>query len=236
MTQDTAPAVVDLDRVRKEYDGGRIVALDDISMRIGHGASVAIIGRSGSGKSSMLNAMAGLDRPTRGRVLIDGREPPSAAHWTKLRQSTMGLVFQSFLLLPTLTARENVEVAMFPRLRSVSARRARAEELIAEVGLADRAHHRPGELSGGERQRVAIARSLANDPRLLLADEPTGNLDSRTSAHVLELLMDLHKTRGMALILVTHDPAVADRCNRQIRMVDGRVVEDRTRDREGRAA
>lgn len=236
MTQDKATAIVDLDRVRKEYDGGRIVALDDVCLRVGHRESVAIIGRSGSGKSSLLNAMAGLDRPTRGRVLIEGRQPPSATHWTRLRQSCMGLVFQSFLLLPTLTARENVEVAMFPRVRNVAARRSRAADLIAEVGLANRAHHRPGELSGGERQRVAIARSLANDPRLLLADEPTGNLDSRTSAHVLELLMELHRTRGMALILVTHDPAVAERCGRQIRMVDGRVVEDETRTTEGQAA
>ena len=236
MSDDPNPPIVRLESVRKDYDGGTITALDDVSLEIRHGQSVAVVGRSGSGKSSMLNAMAGLDRPGRGRVLIDGCEPPSAAEWTRLRRSNLGLVFQSFLLLPTLTARENVEAAMFPRIRSVAARRSRAADLIAEVGLANRAHHRPGALSGGERQRVAIARSLANDPRLLLADEPTGNLDSRTAAHVLDLLLSLHQTRGMTLVLVTHDAAVADRCQRQIQMVDGRIADDRIREGADQAA
>ena len=219
--------LVRLRGVSRSFDGGAVVALRDVNLSIGHGDCVAILGASGSGKSSLINLMSGIDAPTGGRVLWQGRPVNSRRKWTQLRARSIGIVFQEFHLLPTLTALENVEIALFgqgiePKLRSERARAA-----LRRVGLGARLDHRPSTLSGGERQRVAIARSIVNKPILLLADEPTGNLDSANSAMIAELLLELHVVRGMALVLVTHDEALARRCERRIRIKDGAIVEPR---------
>jgi putative ABC transport system ATP-binding protein len=219
-----SPALVEAERVSRAYDGGRIEALSEVTLAITKGESVAVMGASGSGKSTLLNILCGLDSPTAGRVLVDGRDPASSRAWAAVRARRIGIVFQSFNLLPALSACENVEVPMFGVVRGAVARRRRALDLLDEVGLAARARHRPFELSGGERQRVAIARSLANDPALLLADEPTGSLDSKNAAAIVDLLLDLQWTRGMGLMIVTHDPDIARAAARQITMRDGRIA------------
>ena len=202
--------------MRREFDGGAIVALDDVSLSVGRRELVAVHGPNGSGKSTLLSVMAGLDLPTSGTVTVDGRRSPSHDQWTRLRAGAIGIVFQDFNLLPTLTASENIQVAMFGR-RSAPERWRKANELLEEVGIAHRATSFPPQLSGGERQRVSIARSLANDPELLLADEPTSNLDTRSGAAVIELLLDLQATRGLAMVIVTHDANVRERCPRTVR-------------------
>ena len=222
---DAAPLVC-LSGVSRIYDRGRIHAVSDVTLAIDAGASVAITGPSGSGKSTVLNLLCGLDQPTSGHVLVEGREPRSPRAWASLRARRIGMVFQSFNLLPKLTACENVEVPMFGVITSARVRRERARTLLEEVGLADRAGHRPTDLSGGERQRVAIARSLANSPDLLLADEPTGSLDTTTAAIILRLLLALHQARRVALVIVTHDREVAACAGRRVTMVDGRVLAD----------
>jgi ABC-type lipoprotein export system ATPase subunit len=216
--------LVALERVTRRYDDGRITALLDVTLRVGSGEFIAIIGPSGSGKSTLLHLACGLDRPTAGRVLFEGVEPASGSAWARLRAQRVGIVFQAFNLLPTLTAAENVEVPMFGVQASARARRARALDLLARVGLDGRTQHRPGELSGGERQRLAIARCLANGPRLILADEPTGNLDTQTSDGILDLLEDVHRREAATLVVVTHEPAIAARAHRVVRLMDGRVV------------
>jgi putative ABC transport system ATP-binding protein len=216
--------LVEAQEVSRDYDAGRIQALSQVSLTVGSGDSLAIMGTSGSGKSTLLNLLCGLDRPTSGQVLVDGRLPGSASEWAAVRARRIGMVFQSFNLLPILTACENVEVSMFGVVPAAHARRRRALALLDEVGLGDRSGHRPSELSGGERQRVAIARSLANDPALLLADEPTGSLDSKTAEAVLRLLFDLHDARGMALVIVTHDRGVGSAAARRLTMRDGQIV------------
>lgn len=218
-------AILIVDHVRREFDGGAIVALDDVSLTVGRRELVAVHGPNGSGKSTLLNLMAGLDVPTRGTVTVDGRHSPTPDQWTRLRAGAMGIVFQDFNLLPTLTASENIQVAMFGRA-SPAERRRKALALLEEVGIAHRAGSFPPQLSGGERQRVSIARSLSNDPALLLADEPTSNLDTRAGAAVIDLLLGLRDTRGLAMVIVTHDAEVRERCPRVVGMQDGRVVED----------
>jgi ABC-type lipoprotein export system ATPase subunit len=220
-----ADSILIVDHVRREFDGGAIVALDDVSLSVGRHELVAVHGPNGSGKSTLLSVMAGLDLPTSGTVTVDGRRSPNHDQWTRLRAGAIGIVFQDFNLLPTLTASENIQVAMFGR-RSAPERWRKANELLEEVGIAHRAAHFPPQLSGGERQRVSIARSLANDPELLLADEPTSNLDTRSGAAVIELLLELQATRGLAMVIVTHDANVRERCPRTVGMEDGRVVED----------
>jgi ABC-type lipoprotein export system ATPase subunit len=219
--------LVALEEVSRFYDGDRVAALRSVTLTVGRGEFVAIVGPSGSGKSTLLHVMCGLDRPTAGRVCFAGRESPSRAEWTRIRARHVGFVFQAFYLLPTLTARENVEVPMFGVVAGAGERARRAEDLLARVGLANRARHRPSELSGGERQRVAIARSLSIYPPILLADEPTGNLDSQTGAEVLALLHDLQRRLGSTVIIVTHDLTVADGCERVVTLRDGRIVKDR---------
>jgi putative ABC transport system ATP-binding protein len=200
---------------------GRIVALRAASLRVAPGEVVAVTGRSGSGKSTLLGLLGGLDRPDSGRVLIDGAAIWERAHTARARRELVGFVFQRHLLLQTLSAQANVEVALLGAGMHRTARRARALSLLAEVGLAERASHIPEQLSGGERQRVAIARALANEPRLLLADEPTGALDSATSERILDLLFGLRDRLGMTMILVSYDSAIGERADRTVTIADG---------------
>ena len=226
MRNGEATPAFSLQDVSRWYASGLVAALRGVSLDIAPGECVAIVGPSGSGKSTLLHLLCGLDRPTSGRVLFEGREPRSVGEWARLRAGRIGFVFQASNLLPTLTAAENVEVPMFGTGRGRRERERRSRELLARVGLAERAAHRPGELSGGERQRVAIARGLANSPGVLLADEPTGNLDSATSAAILDLLLGLHTQEGMTLVLVTHDGAVAERAGRIVHLLDGRIRDE----------
>ena len=196
----------------------------DVSLSVWSGEFVAIAGLSGSGKSTLLHVLCGLDRPTRGQVLFEGHAPSSREQWARLRAERIGFVFQRFHLLSRLTAVENVEIPMFGVTRSPRARRERALWLLERVGLAKHADRLPGALSGGECQRVAIARSLANRPSVILADEPTGNLDSGASASVLDLLTDIQRREGASLIIASHDTGVTSRADRIVRLLDGRIV------------
>lgn len=214
------PLLLALERVSHSFDGGRIQVLREISLALAPGERVAIEGPSGGGKTTLLGLMAGLDRPTQGRVRFADREVPDAAAWTRLRAARIGIVFQDYALVPTLTAVENVELAMFGQVPG-EARRRRALARLAEVGVADCAARRPAELSGGERRRVGIARALANAPSLLLADEPTANLDSVTAAATTDLLLRLHGERAMALVVVSHDRGLLERFARRLRLADG---------------
>jgi putative ABC transport system ATP-binding protein len=204
----------------------QVVALDQVSIDVSEGEFVAIQGTSGSGKSTLLNLLGGLDRPTSGEVLFDTRPlgPLTKKQMARYRRHSVGMIFQNFNLIPTMTAAENVRLALaFGGLRGVE-RRKRGGELLARVGLADRMEHRPSELSGGEQQRVAIARALANRPRVLLADEPTGNLDSTRSHELLALLRELVERDKLTVLLVTHDRELASSfADRIIMMKDGRV-------------
>ena len=223
MTQPAGAEVV-VERAGKRY--GRVVALDDVSLQVSAGEAVAITGRSGSGKSTLLALIGGLEQPDAGSVLIDG-EPiwRRSASLARARREIVGFVFQRHLLLGSLTARANVEVALIGAGVHRTERRERALALLEEVGLGHRTEHRPAELSGGESQRVAVARALANEPRLLLADEPTGALDSVTSERVMDLLFRLRETHGMTLVVVSYDRALGLRTDRTVTMVDGRVAE-----------
>jgi len=218
--------IVRLEDVHRAYDGGRIMALRGVSLEIGEGERIAIAGPSGSGKSTLLNMLSGLDRPTAGRVMFDGGEPRTEAEWARIRARQIGFVFQEFNLLPGFTALENVQMPMFGVVASAGERGRRAENLLARVGLADRVSHYPGELSGGERQRVSLARSLANGPRLILADEPTGNLDSRTAGEILDLLEEIQEGERASLVTVSHDPHVAARAGRVVDILDGAIRQD----------
>ena len=210
---------------RAYVSGGReITVLRDITFDLEAGGFLAITGPSGSGKSTLLGLLAGLDRPTRGRVVLDGHDLSTLTEdaRARVRAAKVGFVFQSFHLVPTLTARENVQVPL--ELRGEDGR-ARAEELLRRVGLADRGHHYPAQLSGGEQQRVAVARAFAHRPKILFADEPTGNLDAANGANVVALLGELNRELGTTLVLVTHDPDLAARAHRVVRLRDGVVVE-----------
>jgi putative ABC transport system ATP-binding protein len=213
-------------QLTKEYQSGdhRLAVLRDVSFTVPDGAFVAVVGPSGSGKTTLLGLLAGLDVPTHGSVLLDGEDLTrlSEDRRAQLRGAKVGFVFQSFQLIPTLTALENVQVPL--ELRGDDGAPARARELLARVGLGDRVHHFPNQLSGGEQQRVAIARALVTEPSVLLADEPTGNLDSASGAAVLDLLEELNAERAVALAVVTHDAEVAARARRRITMRDGRIV------------
>ena len=215
-------------QLTKEYQSGdhRLSVLRDVSFTVPDGAFVAIVGPSGSGKTTLLGLLAGLDVASRGTVLLDGADMSAMNEdqRAQLRGEKVGFVFQSFQLIPTLTALENVQVPL--ELRGEDGAPARSRELLARVGLSDRVHHFPNQLSGGEQQRVAIARAFSNAPRLLFADEPTGNLDSDTGAHIVELLETLNRESGTTIILVTHDLVLAHRAQRIIRLADGAVVSD----------
>jgi putative ABC transport system ATP-binding protein len=206
--------------------GGReLTVLHDVSFAVDPGAFLAIAGPSGSGKSTLLGLLAGLDHPRAGRVVLDGHDLAQLDEdqRARLRAEKVGFVFQSFHLIPTLTARENVQVPL--ELRGQNGR-TRADELLERVGLRDRGHHSPAQLSGGEQQRVALARAFSHQPRLLFADEPTGNLDADTGAAVIDLMAEINRERGTTLVLVTHDPDLARRARRVIRLAHGAVVSD----------
>jgi len=213
--------------MRLRSGAGVVTILDGVSLDVERGEFVAITGPSGSGKSTLLGLIAGLDRPTAGSIHVDGVELASLDEdaLARLRLAKVGYVFQSFHLIPTLTALENVAVPL--DLAGMPDAAARASALLEEVGLKLRVGHYPAELSGGEQQRVALARAVANQPRLLLADEPTGNLDSATGAQIIDLLLGLQRRLGITLILVTHDPALAAHAGRVVELRDGRVVADR---------
>jgi putative ABC transport system ATP-binding protein len=221
--------VIELDRVSREFEGKRhVIALDKVSLAIPRGDMVSIIGPSGSGKSTLLNLVGGLDRPTSGEVRVDGEALGGLSDdgLTRVRRDKIGFIFQFFNLLPTLSAVENVGLPL--HLRGWPRRKVdeRARELLSLVQLDHRLQHLPDELSGGERQRVAIARALSIYPPILLADEPTGNLDTRTGTEILGLIRDLHARLGSTVVIVTHDMEVAESCVRTLALRDGRIVED----------
>ncbi|MDF1522341.1 MAG: ABC transporter ATP-binding protein [Trueperaceae bacterium] len=229
--RDATPAV-ELTSITKTYTVGTTVhAVDDVSLTLRHGSYTAIMGPSGSGKSTLTQLIGLLDTPTSGTLRVDGRDAGALSDWerTTLRGAEIGFVFQAFNLMPKLTVLGNVLLPMQFLGVAPAVRRARALELLERMGMSDRLHHRPNQLSGGQRQRVAIARALANDPTLILADEPTGNLDSKTGDEVLQLFDELH-AQGTTLLLVTHERRVAERADRIVHMEDGRV-----RDIEGLA-
>jgi putative ABC transport system ATP-binding protein len=209
--------------VTKSYDDGRIQALRGVDVQINAGEFVSISGPSGSGKSTLLQLLGGLDRPSGGEIRFKGRSLTSSFDLDQFRSQRIGFVFQAFHLLPTLRALENVQIPMFEGKLSIHQRRAKAEALLNEMGLDHRLHQYPNQLSAGERQRVAIARSLANDPEILLADEPTGNLDTENSVKIMAILESIQKRRNMALIVVTHEAEIARSAQRNIHIRDGRI-------------
>ncbi len=220
--------MIQLNKVTKTVRSGTedITILSDVSVEIPDGQFVALTGASGSGKSTLLGLLAGLDAPSSGSITIDGDEITTMSEdgLADLRSGKIGFVFQSFHLIPSLTAFENVLIPM--EIRGARDAKERAAQLLKDVDLTNRGHHYPAELSGGEQQRVAIARAFANRPKILLADEPTGNLDSKNGQHIFELMTDLHKQKEITLVLVTHDQALASKAQRQIILRDGRVVAD----------
>ena len=222
-------ALLALRGVGKTYGSGdhAVTVLRDVDLEVQAGELLAIVGPSGSGKSTLLNLLGCLDRPTTGTYHVEGVDAGALEDraLSRLRNHRIGFVFQSFLLVPHLTVRENIELPMLYARLARAARRQRCDQLVAQVGLAHRIGHRPNQLSGGECQRAAIARALANDPALLLADEPTGNLDSKISAEILALFADLHAA-GHTILMITHDPDVAGRLPRRVLLHDGKIQAD----------
>jgi putative ABC transport system ATP-binding protein len=219
----SAASLLQIERVGRVFDNGAVEALANISLTIERGEYVAIMGPSGSGKSTLLNLIGALDTPTSGTILFDGHPLRNGIDLDRFRATTLGFVFQSFHLLPTLTAVENVQIPMFETSLTRQARQKKAAQLLEKVCMSHRADQLPGKLSVGERQRVAIARALANDPQLLLADEPTGNLDSASGKVVLDLFDRLHHESNLTLIVITHDQQVAARAQRKLLIRDGRL-------------
>jgi ABC-type lipoprotein export system ATPase subunit len=226
------PPLLRAENVCKLYPDGEVHAVEEVSLAVRAGEYVAIMGPSGSGKSTLLNLLGALDRPTSGEIYFDDQPLSSFANLDKFRSQKLGFVFQSFYLLPVLTALENVQVPMFEGALSTTQRIQKARELLDLVGLSHREKHLPVKLSVGERQRVAIARALANDPMLLLADEPTGNLDSVSAEGIFNLFAQLHNDRGVTIVLITHDPDLAARAQRIVRMQDGHIKSDSQSERK----
>jgi putative ABC transport system ATP-binding protein len=217
--------IVETEELVKEYGGG-VRALDHINLFIAEGEFVAVMGPSGSGKSTLLHMIAALDRPTAGSIRIDGQDLSSIKDADYFRSRTVGIVFQLHNLIPALSALENVLLPAMPIHMSGRARRERGRELLLQVDLREKENALPGELSGGERQRVAIARALMNRPRLLLADEPTGNLDTHAGAEIMNVFRNLNAQQGVTILVVTHDPTVARTAKRMLHLVDGKIVRD----------
>lgn len=222
--------IIKLENVWKVYQLGKVqlTALKDVSLDVNRGAFVTIMGASGSGKSTLLNLIGCLDFPTRGKVLLQGKDITSLSEdeLSQLRGKTIGFIFQEFNLLPNLTAIENVSLPMIFQGISLEKRKEKAENILTSVGLKKRMLHRPAELSGGERQRVAIARAFANDPELVIADEPTGNLDSITGKKIMEVLVNFHQKEGKTIVVVTHDPHIADYTEEIVNIKDGEIIFD----------
>ncbi len=221
--------MIELQSVTKRFDGKRsVTALDRVSLRIDRGEMVSLVGPSGSGKSTLLNLIGGLDHPTSGELILDGRKLSQVSddELTRVRRDKIGFIFQFFNLLPTLSCLENVSLPLHLRGWNRKEIEDRARELLDLVQLGKRLDHLPEELSGGERQRVAIARALSVYPPVLLADEPTGNLDSQNGAAILQLIRDLQTRLNSTILIVTHDMGVAESCSRTIRLRDGKIVED----------
>ena len=226
---DIDPGMVFAKGMGKVYKGGEtraVVGLRDINLTIGEGEFVAIVGPSGSGKSTLLNLIGGIDHPTSGDLLVNGiyLDELRGDALADFRRETVGLIFQLFNLVPVLSALENVKLPLIPYPPKTFNLDEQARSLLAQVGLEERLSHLPSQLSGGEQQRVAVARALINSPQLLLADEPTGNLDSRAGSELLDLFAQLHQERGMTIVMVTHDPDIAARAQRTIELRDGRLV------------
>lgn len=221
------PVLIELDNVWKTYQMGENIvhALRGVSFKIHQGEFVAVVGRSGSGKSTMMHILGCLDIPTKGAVFLQGQNIAhlSESRLAQIRGRTIGFIFQQFNLIPTLTALENVALPMLFQGKNQNLRQERARHLLTKFGLGDRTHHKPNELSGGQSQRVAISRSLANDPAVILADEPTGNLDSKTGADVMNTLADIHMNQGKTVVLVTHDLNLVHHAERVIHLKDGIV-------------
>ncbi len=220
--------VIAFEKVSKHYED--VHALDEVDLHIKRGSRVAVMGQSGSGKSTLLNIICGLDVPTSGKVVFEGRDLSAMNDddRTRLRRQKIGMIFQTFNLMPTLSGVENVSLPLRLDGTPLKAATARALEVLGRVGLTNRLDHRPEEMSGGERQRVAIARALVINPSVLLADEPTGNLDSATGEEILRLLDDVHREYGMTIVLVTHNERAAADCERRIVLLDGHIIEDVT--------
>ncbi|WP_446905369.1 ABC transporter ATP-binding protein [Aeromonas veronii] len=222
--------LIRLDAVSRRFTlgGSEVAALDRVSLRVAEGEYLAVMGPSGSGKSTLLNVLGLLDRPDEGRYWLGGEDTATLSEpaLAQLRGHRIGFVFQSFHLISRLTARENVELPLMLCGIAPAERHLRSQQLLGELGLENRAGHRPAELSGGQRQRVAIARAMAMAPRLILADEPTGNLDSRSGEEVITLLEGLNREQGITLVVVTHDPRLGERAGRRILMNDGRISTD----------
>lgn len=215
--------IINIKNLKKTFDDGKIIALDGINLQVEEGEFISIMGPSGSGKSTLLNMIGALDRPDSGMIKVAGRNLMKERDLSSFRAREIGFIFQLHNLIPNLTVLENVEIPMFEgpykdRMED------RAMELLEYVGLADKADRLPSELSGGERQRVAIARALANDPTIILADEPTGSLDSKTEKKILEKLKELNREHKVTIVLVTHDPRVASMASRIIEILDGKIV------------
>jgi putative ABC transport system ATP-binding protein len=226
MTDEPTTDLIRVENLTKTYPDGHVQAVVDVSFTVTSGEYLAIMGPSGSGKSTLLNLLGALDRPTSGEIYYEGQALSRLTYLDRLRSEKIGFVFQSFYLLPMLTAVENVQIPLFESKLSARQREQRALEMLRQVGISHRKDHLPNQLSGGERQRVAIARALANNPSLLLADEPTGNLDSRTGQDILDLFDRLHEERKLTLIVISHSDEVAERAQRVLRVRDGRVEAD----------
>ena len=228
--------ILKIDQLTRQFKSGSkmLTVVDNVSFEIEDGISCAIVGPSGSGKTTLLGLSAGLDQPTSGNVVLNNINliPLSEDERAEVRNKYVGFVFQTFQLVPTLTAAENVMVPLELRGEATKGVRQRAEQLLQEVGLGDRTHHYPTQLSGGEQQRVAVARAFINNPKILFADEPTGNLDTETGSHIEKLIFDLNTKEGTTLVLVTHDLELAEKCDRIIKIKNGEIESDITKEKK----
>jgi len=218
--------LIEIKDIQKSFDSGRIRALDGLNLKVGKGEYVSIMGPSGSGKSTLLNMMGGLEKPDSGTILVNGEDITKKRDLTDYRSKTIGFVFQLHNLLPTQSALENVIAPMYESRLGSRERWQRALEILKMVGLSQRTRSYPSQLSGGERQRVAIARALANSPEIILADEPTGSLDSKNSERIMDLLIEIWRKEKKTLVVITHEEEIAKRSERVVKMLDGKIVEE----------